>query len=87
MCVVPRPGLGLGVGAGACALFFLMGLTGTVGEGLAWLADLSPFALFDAYGLAAAEADAIGGTVILAATTVVLNAVAVVVFARRDFSL
>ncbi len=87
VCVFPRPGLGLGVGAGACALFFLMGLTGTVGEGLAWLADLSPFALFDAYGLAAAEADAIGGTVILAATTVVLNAVAVVVFARRDFSL
>ena len=85
VCVFPRPGLGLGVGAGACALFFLMGLTGTVGEGLAWLADLSPFALFDAYGLAAAEADAIGGTVILAATTVVLNAVAVVVFARRDF--
>ena len=63
------------------------GFDGHGGEGLAWLADLSPFALFDAYGLAAAEADAIGGTVILAATTVVLNAVAVVVFARRDFSL
>lgn len=87
VCVFPRPGWAWVWARALAALFFLMGLTGTVGEGLAWLADLSPFALFDAYGLAAAEADAIGGTVILAATTVVLNAVAVVVFARRDFSL
>lgn len=87
VCASPRPGVGLGIGAGACVLFFLMGLAGTVGEGLAWLADLSPFALFDAYGLAAAEADAACGAAILAVASAVLNAAAVAIFARRDFSL
>lgn len=87
VCASSRPGLGIGIGAGVCVLFFLMGLAGTVGEGLAWLADLSPFALYDAYGLVAAEEGAVGGTVILAGASVALNVATVAIFARRDFSL
>ena len=86
-CAFQRPGLGLGVGAGACVLFFLVGLIGTVGEGLAWAADLSPFALFDPYGLAAGDAGALVGSARLAAAAAALDALAVVSFARRDFSL
>ena len=87
VCASPRPGVGLGIGAGACVLFFLMGLAGTVGEGLAWLADLSPFALFDAYGLAAAEAGAVWSVAMLVVAAVALNVAAIAIFARRDFSL
>lgn len=86
-CAFQRPGLGLGVGAGACALFFVMGLSGTVGEGLAWVADLSPFALFDPYGLAAGQGDAVAGAVALAVAAAALFAAAIACFCRRDFSL
>ena len=72
---------------GACALFFVMGLSGTVGEGLAWVADLSPFALFDPYGLAAGQGDAVAGAVALAVAAAALFAAAIACFCRRDFSL
>ena len=86
-CGIQQPGLGLGLGAGLCAAFFLMGLLGTVGEGLEWAAALSPFALFDPYGLAAGDAGAAAGAALLAALAAALDALAVFLFARRDFSL
>ena len=51
-CCFQHTGLALWGGAGACAVFLLMGTAGAVGKGLAWVADLSPLALYDAYGLA-----------------------------------
>ena len=86
-CVFKNPSLGLGVGAAACVLFFLMQLAGTVGEGLAWVADLSPCTLFDAYGLAAGDAGAFAGIALVGGVAIALNALAAAVFVRRDFSL
>ncbi len=80
-------GLGLGIGAGVCALFFLMGLMGSVGEGLAWVANLSPYKLFDPYSLAAGSADAFANVALLCGAAIGLNALTVIVFMRRDFSL
>lgn len=79
--------LGLGIGAGVCALFFLMGLAGSVGEGLAWVADLSPYRLFDPYSLAAGSVDAFANVALLCGAAIGLNALTVIVFMRRDFSL
>lgn len=86
-CAFQRPGLGVAVGAGFCVFCFLMGLAGSAGEGLAWLADLSPFAWFDAYGLAAGDGGAALGVMGLVAAALGLNGLAVAVFTRRDFSL
>lgn len=86
-CAFRRPGSGVAVGTGLCVLCFLMGLAGGAGESLAWLADLSPFALFDAYGLAADDGKAALGAVGLVVAALGLDGLAVAVFARRDFSL
>lgn len=86
-CAFQKPGLGLWVGAGACALFLIMGLASAAGEGLGWLASLSPFSLYDAYGLAAGEGDALAGSIALLTASAVLFAAAVAAFCRRDFSL
>lgn len=82
-----RPSVALWAGAGACILFLLMGLAGTVGEGLEWVANLSPFSLYDAYGLAAGEADAAAGSVGLLGASTALFAAGAAAFCRRDFSL
>lgn len=86
-CVFKNPSLGLGAGAAACVLFFLMQLAGTVGEGLAWVANLSPCTLFDAYGLAAGDAGAFAGMALVGGIAIALNALAIAVFVHRDFSL
>lgn len=81
-----RPDFALWIGAGICLVFLLAGLAGTVGEGLAWLTDLSPFALYDAYGLASGDGGAAVGSAALAGASVLLFAAGVVSFGRRDFS-
>lgn len=86
-CVFQRPGLGLWVGAGACALFLLMGLAAAMGDGLEWLASVSPFSLYDAYGLAAGERSAVLGSFALLGASAVCFAAGVAAFCRRDFSL
>lgn len=64
-----------------------MGTAGAVGKGLAWVADLSPLALYDAYGLAAADGGAVAGAVVLGVVAAALFALGVARFCRRDFSL
>ncbi len=86
-CCFQHTGLALWGGAGACAVFLLMGTAGAVGKGLAWVADLSPLALYDAYGLAAADGGAVAGAIVLAAAAAALFALGVARFCRRDFSL
>lgn len=68
-------------------MFFLMQLAGAMGDGLAWMADISPCALFDAYGLAAGEASAVADIALVGVIAIALDALAVAVFTRRDFSL
>lgn len=85
-CAFQKPGLGLWVGAGACALFLLMGLMAAVGEGLGWLANLSPFSLYDAYGLAAGEGGAVAGSVGLLGASAAFFSIGTAAFCRRDFS-
>lgn len=86
-CVFKNPGLGLGIGAALCVLFFLMELAGTVGEGLTWVAHVSPCTLYDAYGLAAGNTKAFADIALVGAFAVILNILAGIVFVRRDFSL
>ena len=86
-CLFQRPGLGLWVGTGACALFLLMGLAASTGEGLEWLASASPFSLYDAYGLAAGEGEAVLGSLALLGASAVFFAAALAAFCHRDFSL
>lgn len=86
-CVFKNPDLGLGIGAALCVLFFLMELAGTVGEGLTWVAHVSPCTLYDAYSLAAGNASAFANIALVGAFAVILNILAGVVFVRRDFSL
>ena len=86
-CCFQHTGLALWGGAGACAVFLLMGTAGAVGKGLAWVADLSPLALYDAYGLAAADGGAVAGAVVLGVVAAALFALGVARFCRRDFSL
>lgn len=86
-CAFQKPGLGLWVGAGACTLFMLMGLAAATGEGLEWLADASPFSLYDAYGLAAGEEGAVVGSFALLGASILFFAAGVAAFCRRDFSL
>ncbi len=86
-CCFQHTGLALWGGVGACAVFLLMGTAGAVGKGLAWVADLSPLALYDAYGLAAADGGAVAGAVVLGVVAAALFALGVARFCRRDFSL
>ncbi|WP_165056769.1 MULTISPECIES: hypothetical protein [unclassified Adlercreutzia] len=85
-CAFAPSGAALGVGGGACLAFYLMQMAAGVGEGLALLGDLTPFALYDAYGLVAGEAAAVVGALALAAAGAALFAAGVAAFARRDLS-
>ncbi len=85
-CFFQKPSFALWVGTGICLVFLLAGLAGSAGEGLAWLTDLSPFALYDAYGLASGDGGAAVGSLALAGASALLFAAGVVSFGRRDFS-
>lgn len=75
----------LWVGGGACLLMFLVKMAAQVGKGLEFLQDVNPVRLFDPYALAAASGDAAWHAAVLAVAGVVLFAVGVAVFCRRDF--
>ncbi len=85
-CFFQKPSFALWVGTGICLVFLLTGLAGSVGEGLAWLTNLSPFALYDAYGLASGGGGATAGSAALAGASVLLFAAGIASFCRRDFS-
>ena len=85
-CLFSNATAALWVGGGLSILFFLMQMASQVSDKLEVLHDANPLSLFDYYGLAAGDASAIGGAVVLAASAVALFAAAVAVFTRRDLS-
>lgn len=85
--IFKNSGAALWVGTGLCVLFMLMTLVSSAGDSLNWVADLSPFSLYDAYGLANGESSAIAGSCTLFGLSVMFYAVGVWIFCRRDFSL
>lgn len=86
-CAFRNPGAALWVGTGLCALFLLMTLVSAAGDGLDWIAKLSPFSLYDAYGLANGEFSAVAGACTLFGLSAAFYAAGVWAFCRRDFSL
>ena len=86
-CFFQRPSAALWVGAGLCILSLLIVLLSSVGSGADWLANLSPFSLYDAYGLANCEQDSVWGSIGLFAASIVLFNVGFVAFCKRDFSI
>lgn len=85
-CLFSNATAALWVGGGLSILFFLMQMASQVSDKLEVLHDANPLSLFDYYGLAASDASAIGGAVVLAMSAVALFAAAVAVFTRRDLS-
>lgn len=57
-----------------------------VGDGLSWLGDATPFALFDPLGVAGGEAGAVAGAAVLGISGVALLVLGTAVFAQRDLS-
>ncbi len=75
----------LWAGGGAFLLMLLAKMVSQVGKGLELLQDANPIGLFDPYELVAASGDAAWHAAVLAVAGVVLLAVGVAVFCRRDF--
>ena len=75
----------LWAGGGAFLLMLLAKMVPQVGKGLELLQDANPIGLFAPYELVAASGDAAWHAAVLAVAGVVLLAVGVAVFCRRDF--
>lgn len=86
-CTFTRASAALWSGGGLCIAFFLVQMISQIGDKVEFLKYLCPYTLFDPYGLASGNGDAITGAVILAVSGVVLFVMSVVVFARRDLSI
>ena len=85
-CLFSNAGRALWVGGGLGVLFFLMQMMAQLGEYLEFLDAANPLTLYDAYGLASADASATGGAIALAVAGLALFAAAIAVFSRRDLS-
>ena len=85
-CLFSNAGRALWVGGGLGVLFFLMQMMAQLGEDLEFLDAANPLTLYDAYGLASADASATGGAIALAVAGLALFAAAIAVFSRRDLS-
>lgn len=85
-CALPGIAAARWAGAGICIAFVLAEMASGVGEGLAWLGDFTPLALFDPLGVVSGEAGALAGSTILALAGIVLASVGTAVFCRRDLS-
>ena len=85
-CLFSNAAAALWTGGGLWILFFLMQMVSQVDDDFEFLENINPLTLFDYYGLAASDASAIGGAVVLAMSAVALFAAAVAVFTRRDLS-
>lgn len=86
-CLFSSAGPALWVGGGLCILSFLIQMVSQVGDKFEFLKNATPLTLFDSYGLAAGDASAIGGAVILYVAGVALFAAGVAVFAKRDLAI
>ncbi len=86
-CLFSKAGPALWVGSGLSIVLFLMQMIAQTSKELEVLNTVNPLMLFDPYGLAAGEMQAIGGAVMLCALGMALFAVGTVVFSRRDLSL
>ncbi|BAK43423.1 ABC transporter permease subunit [Eggerthella sp. YY7918] len=86
-CLFSNAGCALWVGGGLGIAFFLMQMVAQVGDKFEFLNTVNPLTLYDAYGLAANEASATTGAVILAVAGVVLFVLAIAVFSRRNLSI
>lgn len=85
-CLFSNATAALWVGGGLGILFFLMQMVSKVGDKFEFLENVNPLTLFDYYGLAAGDAPAAGGAIVLGTAAVVLFAAAIAVFDRRDLS-
>lgn len=86
-CTFARASAALWAGGGACILFFLMQMASQVGDKFEFLKYANPLTLFDPYGLASADASALGGAAILAAAGIALFVLAIALFDRRNLSI
>lgn len=85
-CALPNVVAARWAGVAACVIFVLIKMASGVGEGLSWLGDLTPLALFDPLGVASDDTTAILGSAALAAMGTVLAALGTAFFSRRDLS-
>ena len=82
-----RGPLALWTGGGVCLIAFLVQMVSQIGDGLEDAKYATFFTLFDPYGLADGAGEAFAHAGILLAAGIVLIAVAVAVFRRRDLAL
>lgn len=85
-CALPVVAAARWAGVAVCIAFILINMASGVGEGLSWLADITPLALFDPLGVAAGDAAALSGSVVLAVSGLALAALGIARFSRRDLS-
>lgn len=83
-CSFKSPSLALWVGGGFAILEFVVQMISQVGEQFEDAKYATFLTLFDRYGLAESDGPAVWGAVALAACGVVMLALSVAVFARRD---
>ena len=86
-CALPNVAAARWAGVAICVVFVLVKMASGVGEGLSWLADLTPLALFDPLGVASGDAAAIAGSVTLALPGLALAVLGIARFSRRDLSI
>lgn len=85
-CALPGISAARWAGVSVCSAFVLVQMLSGVGDGLSWLGDATPFALFDPLGVAGGEADAFTGAAVLGISGVALLVLGTAVFAQRDLS-
>ncbi len=86
-CIFSNAGRALWVGGGLGIGFFLLQMVTQISDELEFLNNINPVMLFDPYGLASGEGQAILGAVALAAMGVILLVIGIVTFSRRDLSI
>lgn len=74
------------IGTGICSLLLLVQMLSGVDDGLSWLGDLTPLALFDPLGVANADPASLAGATTLAAAGVIMSGIGMAAFSRRDLS-
>lgn len=85
-CALPSVTTARWAGVTVCVAFVLVKMASGVGEGLSWLAGLTPLSLFDPIEVVASNTTAILGSVTLAVLGLALAVLGIARFARRDLS-
>lgn len=86
VCLVPRPSWSLWGGAAVCIAAILVQMLSGAGDGLSWLGNFTPLALFDPLGMAYGEPFAAVGCAVLALSGIALACVGIAGFSRRDLA-